>query len=100
LRAFCLRFCARTHEARASVSTTHKLARIVPFMLARSPAFVDAGPQRCEEQQRQRSVAVLKRRAGALSSQVNPMVAFAGKRPPSVLSLEMNQGQEMPSEEE
>ena len=39
---------------------------MVYFMLTRGEAFVDKGQQHCEEQQRQRSIAALKRRAAAL----------------------------------
>ena len=41
------------------------------FMLTRGEAFVDQGQQHYEEQQRQRSIAALKRRAAALGFQVN-----------------------------
>jgi len=46
-------------------------------MLTRGEGFVDQGPQRYEEQQRQRSVAALKRRAAALGFQINPTSAAA-----------------------
>ena len=38
----------------------------------RGEAFVDQGQQRYEEQQRERSIAALKRRAAALGFQINP----------------------------
>lgn len=50
---------------------------MVYFMLTRGEGFVDQGPQRYEEQQRQRSVAALKRRAAALGFQINPTSAAA-----------------------
>jgi hypothetical protein len=46
---------------------------MVYFMLTRGEAFVDQGQQRYEEQQRQRSIAALKRRAAALGFQINPV---------------------------
>jgi hypothetical protein len=45
---------------------------MIYFMLTRGEAFVDHGQQRYEEQQRQRSIAALKRRAAALGFQLNP----------------------------
>jgi transposase len=50
---------------------------MVYFMLTCGEAFVDQGQQRYEEQQRQRSVAALKRRAAALGFSLNPMAAAA-----------------------
>lgn len=75
LGAFYRRLCARMDKPRANTATAHKLARMVYFMLTRGEAFVDQGQQRYEEQQRQRSIAALKRRAGALGFQLNPMAA-------------------------
>ncbi len=46
-------------------------------MLTRGEAFVDQGQQRYEEQQRQRSIAALKRRAAALGFKINPIPAPA-----------------------
>jgi hypothetical protein len=60
-------------KPRANTATAHKLARMVYFMLTRGDAYVDEGQQRYEEQQRQRSVAALKRRAAALGFQLNPV---------------------------
>ena len=73
LGAFYRRLCARMDKPRANTATAHKLARIVYFMLTRGEAFVDQGQQRYEEQQRQHSIAALKRRAAALGFQINPM---------------------------
>lgn len=70
--AFHRRLCARMDKPRANTATTHKLARIVYFMLTHGEAFVDADQQRYKEQQRQRSIAALKRCAAALGFQVNP----------------------------
>lgn len=64
-------------KLRANTATAHKLARMVYFMLTRGEAFFDEGQQRYEDQQRQRSIAALKRRAAALGFQLNPMVAAA-----------------------
>jgi hypothetical protein len=50
---------------------------MVYFTLTRGEAFVDQGQQRYEEQQRQRSIAALKRRAAALGFQVTPTGAAA-----------------------
>ena len=44
---------------------------MVYFMLTRGEAFVDKGQQHYEEQQRQRSIAALKRRAAALGFQLS-----------------------------
>ncbi len=75
--AFYRRLCARMDKPRANTATAHKLARMVYFMLTRDEAFVDQGQQRYEEQQRQRSIAALKRRAAALDFQINPVEALA-----------------------
>ncbi len=56
--------------------SAHKLARMVYFMLTRGETFVDQGQQRYE-QQRERSIAALKRRATALGFQINPIGAAA-----------------------
>jgi hypothetical protein len=48
-----------------------KLARIVWFRVARAESYVDDGQQCYEEEQRQRSVIVLKRRAAAQGLQLN-----------------------------
>lgn len=77
LGAFYRRLCSRMDKPRANTATAHKLARMVYFMLTRGEAFVDQGQQRYEEQQRQRSIAALKRRATALGFQINPLGATA-----------------------
>jgi transposase len=64
-------------KPRANTATAHKLARMVYFMLTRGAAFVDQGQQRYEEQQRQRSIAALTRRAVALGFRINPLAAAA-----------------------
>lgn len=66
------RLCDRMDKPRANTATAHKLARMVYFMLTRGEAYVDEGQQRYEVQQRQRSIAALKRRAAALGFQINP----------------------------
>jgi transposase len=73
LGAFYRRLCSRMDKPRANTATAHKLARLVYFMLTRGEAYVDAGQQRYEEQQRQRSIAALRRRASALGYQINPL---------------------------
>jgi transposase len=77
LGAFYRRLCSRMDKPRANTATAHKLARMVYFMLTRGEAFIDRGQQRYEEQQRQRSVAALKRRAAALGFQITPVQAAA-----------------------
>ena len=72
LGAFYHRLCARMDRPRANTAVAHKLARMVYFMLTRGEAFVDQGQQRYEQQQRQRSVAALKRRAATLGFALTP----------------------------
>ena len=72
LGAFYRRLCARMDKPRANTAVAHKLARMVYFMLTRGEAFVDQGQQRYEEQQHQRSIAALRRRASALGFQITP----------------------------
>jgi len=74
LGAFYRRLCVRMDKPKANTATAHKLARMVYFMLTRGEAFVD---ERYEEQQRQRSIAALKRRAAALGFQINPVETAA-----------------------
>jgi transposase len=69
---FYRRLCARMDKPSANTAAAHKLARMVYFMLTRGEAFVDQGQQHYEEQQRQRSIATLKRRAAALGFAVMP----------------------------
>jgi transposase len=77
LGAFYRRLCGRMDKPRANTATAHKLARMVYFMLTRGEEFVDKGQQHYEEQQRQRSVAALKRRAASLGFIVTPTGATA-----------------------
>jgi transposase len=77
LGAFYRRLCTRMDKPRANTATAHKLARMVYFMLTRGEAYVDQGQQRYDEQQRQRSIAALQRRAAALGFQINPVMAAA-----------------------
>lgn len=72
LGAFYRRLSGRMDKPRANTATAHKLARMVYFMLTRGEAFVDQGQQRYEDQQRERSIATLKRRAAALGFQIHP----------------------------
>lgn len=50
---------------------------MVYFMLTRGETFVDQGQQRYEDQQRERGIAALKRRAASLGFQLNPTTATA-----------------------
>jgi hypothetical protein len=59
-------------KPRANMATAHKLTRMMYCMMTRGEAFVDQGQQQSEEQQRERSVSALKRRAAALGFQINP----------------------------
>lgn len=75
LGAFYRRLCSRMDKPRANTAVAHKLARMVYFMLTRGEAYVDQGRERYEEQQRQRSLGALKRRAAALGFQITPLSA-------------------------
>lgn len=77
LGAFYRRLCARMDKPRANTAVAHKLARLVYYMLTQGEAFVDQGQQRYEEQQHQRSIAALKRRAAALGFEVTAIPASA-----------------------
>lgn len=77
LGAFYRRLCSRMDKPRANTATAHKLARMVYFMLTRGQAYVDQGQQHYEQQQRQRSIAALKRRAAALGFDISPAHATA-----------------------
>lgn len=77
LGAFYRRLCGRMDKPRANTAVAHKLARMVYFMLSRGEAFVDQGQQHYEEQQLQRSIAALKRRATALGFEVTPTTVAA-----------------------
>ena len=77
LGAFYRRMSSRMDKPRANTATAHKLARLVYFMLTRGEEFVDQGQQRYEEEQRQRNIAALKRRATALGFVLSPVGAAA-----------------------
>ena len=70
LGAFYRRLCSQMDKPSANTAAAHKLARMVYFMLIRGEDFVDKGQQNYEEQQHQRSVAALKRRAAALGFEI------------------------------
>ena len=72
LGAYYRRLCARMDKPSANTAVAHKLARMVYFILTRGEAFVDKGQQYYEEQQLQRSVAALKRRAKDLGFVISP----------------------------
>ena len=77
LGAFYRRLCGRMDKPRANTAVAHKLARMVYFMLTRGESFVDKGQQHYEQQQRQRSIAALKRRAATLGFNITPSSATA-----------------------
>ena len=77
LGAFYRRLCSRMDKPRANTAVAHKLARMIYFMITRGEDFVDQGQQRYEEQQRQRSIAALKRRAADLGFQLSPTTTAA-----------------------
>src|SRR4029077_20130527 len=72
LGAFYRRLCTRMDKPRANTAVAHKLARMIYFMLTRGEAYVDKGQQHYEEQQRQRSIAALRRRAANLGFAITP----------------------------
>ena len=72
LGAFYRRLCSPIDTPRANTAVAHKLARMVYFMLTRGEDYVDRGREHCEEQQRQRTVAALKRRAKAFGFELTP----------------------------
>jgi transposase len=72
LGAFYRRLCSRMDTPRANTAVAHKLARMVYFMLTRGEDYVDRGREHYEEQQRQRTVAALKRRAKAFGFELTP----------------------------
>lgn len=77
LGAFYRRLCSRMDKPRANTALAHKLARMIYFMLTRGEAYVDKGQQHYEEQQRQRSIAALRRRAANLGFAITPAAASA-----------------------
>jgi hypothetical protein len=77
LGAFYRRLCSRMDKPRANTALAHKLARMIYFMLTRGETYVDQGQQRYEEQQRQRSIAALRRRAANLGFAITPAAASA-----------------------
>jgi transposase len=72
LGAFYRRMCARMDKPRANTAVAHKLARMSYFMVTRGEDYVDQGQQKYEEQQRQRSIAALRRRAADLGFAITP----------------------------
>jgi transposase len=77
LGAFCRRMCSRMDKPRANTAVAHKLARMIYFMLTRGEDYVDEGQQHYEEQQRQRSIAALRRRAANLGFAIMPAATNA-----------------------
>ena len=88
LGAFYRRLCSRMDKPRANTAVAHKLARMVYYMLTRGEAFVDQGQQRYEDQQRQRSIAALKRRLPR-SASITPSAATASR--PVLVNLHVSQ---------
>jgi transposase len=62
-------------KPRANTAVAHKLARMLFFMLTRGEDYVDQGQTQYEEQQRQRSIVALKRRAAAMGFVITPAPA-------------------------
>jgi transposase len=77
LGAYYRRLCRRMDKPSANTATAHKLARTIYFMLTRGEEFVHQSQQQYEEQQRQRNIAALKRRATALGFELSPVEAAA-----------------------
>jgi transposase len=77
LGAFYRRLCSRMDKPRANTALAHKLARMIYFMLTRGETYIDKGQQHYEEQQRQRSIAALRRRAANLGFAISPAVSSA-----------------------
>jgi transposase len=77
LGAFYRRMCARMDKPRANTAVAHKLARMVYFMITRGEDYVDQGQRHYEEQQRQRSIAALRRRAADLGFAITPTAVAA-----------------------
>lgn len=69
--------CARMDKLRANTAVAHKLARMIYFMLTRGEGYVDQGQQQYEEQQRQRSIAALRRCTADLGFAVTPNTVSA-----------------------
>ena len=59
-------------KPRANTAVAHKLTRMVYFMFTRGEDYVDRGRENYEKQQRQRTVAALKRRAKTLGFELTP----------------------------
>lgn len=72
LGPFYRRLSGCMDKPRANTANAHKLARFVYFKLTLGEQFVDQGPRRYEDRQRQRSIAALKCRAAAMVIQLNP----------------------------
>jgi transposase len=75
LGAFYRRIRARHGPAKAITATAHKLARIVYYMLKRRKDYVDPGSGYYEQQQRERAIRNLRRRATKLGFTLQPTTA-------------------------
>jgi transposase len=62
-------------KSRANTAVAHKPALMLLFMLTRGEGYVDQGQNHYEEQQLQRSISALKRRAAAMGFAITPAPA-------------------------
>jgi hypothetical protein len=75
LGAFYRRIRAKHGAPKAITATAHKLARIVYFMLKRREPYRDLGAHYYQEQQRERYLRYLRRRAANLGMRLEPIAA-------------------------
>lgn len=73
LGAFYRRIRAKHGPAKAVTATAHKLARIIYYMLRDKTPYRDQGVEAYEQQQRERTIHHLKRRAARLGMQLLPL---------------------------
>jgi len=72
LGAFYRRMRAKHGPPKANVAATHKLARIIYFMLKHKTPYRDFGADHYEHQQRQRQICNLQRQAQRLGYSIEP----------------------------
>ena len=77
LGAYFRRMCSHMDKPKAVTAAAHKLARLIYTMLTRGQEYTDQGQDYYEEQQRERSIAALKRRAADLGFSIAPRAAAA-----------------------
>jgi transposase len=63
------------NKSRTNTAVAHKLARMLFFMLTRGEGYVGQGRNHYKEQQLQRSISALKRRAAAMGFLITPAPA-------------------------